>query len=117
MLKFIIIGILQSLFLTSGQVFLKHSMNKVGNLELSLSFLRSLINIPIFASIASFIVAAGLWLYMLKYYNFSMAYPMTSISYIFGMFASALILHESIPMTRWIGVVIIVIGVFFIIKN
>ncbi len=117
MFKFIIIGILQSLFLTFGQVFLKHSINKIGNIELSVSFLRSLINIPLIASGASFIVAAGLWIYMLRYYNFSLAYPITSLSYIFGMFASALILHESIPIARWIGVIFIIIGVFFMLKN
>ena len=117
MLKFIILGILQSLFLTSGQVFLKLSINRMDSIELSFNNIKNFVSLYLLTSGVSFLVAAGLWLYMLKYYDFSLAYPITSISYIFGMFASAMILNESIPMTRWFGVIFIVIGVFFMMKH
>jgi len=39
-----------------------------------------------------------------------------SISYIFMMLASIFIFHETIPVTRWIGVVLILSGLFFITK-
>ena len=56
--------------------------------------------------------AAGtlLWMYILKKFPFSMAYPMISLSYVFGMLAAIFIFHESIPATRWIGVFLIMSG-------
>ena len=117
MLKFLFIGIIQSLFLTAGQVFLKLSINRMESIELHFSSIKHFISLPLLASGTSFIVAGGMWLYMLKYYDFSLAYPITSLSYIFGLVAAAFILNESIPLSRWIGVILVVIGVFFMIKN
>jgi undecaprenyl phosphate-alpha-L-ara4N flippase subunit ArnE len=39
-----------------------------------------------------------------------MAYPMISLSYVFGMLAAIFIFHESIPAARWIGVFLIMSG-------
>ena len=44
------------------------------------------------------------------------AYPLTCLSYVFGLLAACLFLHESIPGTRWIGVIFVAFGVYFIIK-
>ena len=57
-----------------------------------------------------------IWMYVLKKYEFSLAYPLLSISYIIGLLAAYFIFHETIPLTRWIGVIIVMIGVFFIAK-
>ena len=56
------------------------------------------------------------WMYTLKHYDFSLAYPLLSISYVIGLLAAFFIFHETIPLTRWIGVVIVMIGVYFIAK-
>ncbi len=118
MLRFVIIGIVQSAFLASGQVFLKLAMNRMGSFEWTWNYFKDLLlNYHLAACGAGFGVAAFLWFYMLKHFDFSLAYPITSLSYIFGMFAAAFVLHESVPATRWIGVVFIVIGVFFMVKQ
>jgi undecaprenyl phosphate-alpha-L-ara4N flippase subunit ArnE len=56
-------------------------------------------------------------MYILKHYPFSVAYPITSFAYVFGMLAAFFIFKEAIPPTRWIGVVLIVAGVFFLLKQ
>ena len=53
----------------------------------------------------------------IKELPFSMAYPMISLSYVFGMFAAILFFHEQVPLTRWIGVLLIMGGCFLIAKN
>ena len=58
-----------------------------------------------------------LWAYVLKKMDFSQAYPLSSLSFIFGMLLAYLVLSETIPTTRWIGVVLIVIGCFLIIMR
>ena len=60
--------------------------------------------------------ATVLWLHILKNYPLSIAYPLTSLSYVFGMIGAWWIFHEAIPLSRWIGVAIIIIGIYFIIK-
>ena len=45
-----------------------------------------------------------------------MAYPMVSLSYIFGMFAAILVFHEQVPLIRWAGVLLIMAGCVLIAK-
>ncbi len=118
MLRFVLIAIIQSLFLSAGQVFLKLAMARMGVFEWSWAFFKDLLlNWPLAACGVGFGGGTILWLYMLRNFDFSLAYPITSISYIFGMAAAALVFHETIPTTRWIGVVLIVFGVFFLVKQ
>lgn len=118
-LKLIIIGIFQTASLATAQVFLKLAINRMAQVEWwTKAFFRELVyNWPLAVCGASFGVATLLWIYMLRHFDFSQSYPLTSLSYIFGMFAAAFLLGETIPATRWIGVVFIVIGVFFMIKQ
>lgn len=62
----------------------------------------------------SFGAGAILWMYILKNYPLSMAYPLISLSYVFGMFAAMLVFHEMIPLTRWLGVLLIMAGCYFV---
>jgi undecaprenyl phosphate-alpha-L-ara4N flippase subunit ArnE len=55
-------------------------------------------------------------MYIIKTFPFSMAYPMVSLSYIFGMLAAMFIFHEDIPMTRWMGIFLIMTGCVLVAK-
>ena len=88
-------AVLQSLLLSGGQVLLKFALEQMGKFEWTFRFFgRLLVN----------------WWFLLKKFPFSMAYPMISLSYVFGMLAAIFIFHESIPATRWIGVFLIMSG-------
>jgi undecaprenyl phosphate-alpha-L-ara4N flippase subunit ArnE len=39
-----------------------------------------------------------------------LAYPMISLSYVFGTLAAIVIFHEQVPLSTWIGVGFIVLG-------
>ena len=117
MLRLIFYVTVQSLFLASGQVFLKLAMMRMDNISLTWKFFKEAAqNWPLAASGISMLLATLLWLYILRHYEFSVAYPLTSISYIIGMVAAIFVFHETIPFTRWIGVILIIIGVFGVIK-
>jgi len=45
-----------------------------------------------------------------------MAYPMISLSYVFGMCAAILFFHEEVPLIRWAGVALIMLGCVLIAK-
>ncbi|MCF8296745.1 MAG: EamA family transporter [Saprospiraceae bacterium] len=59
-------------------------------------------------------LAAVIWFYVLKKFEFGLAYPMISISYVFALLVSVIIFKETIPLTRYLGVSIIIIGVIIL---
>jgi undecaprenyl phosphate-alpha-L-ara4N flippase subunit ArnE len=92
-------------------------MNRMGRFGFTWMFFREqLTNWWLLASGISMIVATFLWLYIIKHFDFSVAYPMTSISYLFGMLAAIYIFQETIPLTRWLGVILVMGGVILIAK-
>jgi len=117
MFKLITYTAVQSLFLAFGQVFLKLAMMRMDKFSFTWKFFKEVLqNWPFAACGASMLIATLLWLYILKHFEFSVAYPLTSISYIIGMLAAMFVFHEAIPFTRWIGVFLIMIGVFLVVK-
>jgi drug/metabolite transporter (DMT)-like permease len=118
MLKLIILSTVQSFFLMLSQVFLKITMTNTGPSSFSIGYMKKLFSCYQFAlSGASIAVATILWMYIIKNYPFSQAYPLISMSYVFGLLAAVIIFNESVPATRWIGVAFIMIGVIFIAKQ
>ena len=116
-LRLLPISLLQSLLLSSGQVFLKYGLTKAGDFAWSSSYFKSLFfNLHFISSGICYGLGSVLWMYIIKHYPFSMAYPMVSISYIIGVFSAIIFFHEQIPMTRWIGVCFILIGCFLVAK-
>ncbi|MDL2227591.1 EamA family transporter [Odoribacter sp. OttesenSCG-928-L07] len=115
MFKLICLSTIQSLFLVSAQIFLKFAMARMGAFSWTKAFFKDLlVNWPLLFSGISIATATILWMHILKHYPFSIAYPLISISYIFGMLAAVFIFHETVPLTRWIGVFFIILGVIFI---
>lgn len=60
--------------------------------------------------------ASILWMYILKHFALSMAYPMASMGYVFALIMAAVFLHESIAWNRWLGVALIMTGCVFVAK-
>jgi undecaprenyl phosphate-alpha-L-ara4N flippase subunit ArnE len=55
-------------------------------------------------------------MYIVKIFPFSLAYPMISLSYVFGMVAAIVFFHEQVSLTRWVGVFCIIMGCCLIAK-
>ena len=55
-----------------------------------------------------------LWFYIIKHYPFSMAYPLVSLSYVFGMIAAMAFFNEPVNLAKWAGVLFIMFGCFLI---
>ena len=111
------LAIIQSLLLAGGQVFLKLALGRMEQFGWNWPFWGSLLTNWHFA-LCGLLYGAGtvLWFYIIKHFPFSMAYPMVSLSYVMGMFAAIIFFHEQIPMTRWIGVFLIMSGCVLIAK-
>ena len=113
MWEYIIFVILQALSLAGGQAMFKLFIDKLGEGGWAYQNLRttSINNWWVLALMVLFFGASfALWAYVVKKMDFSQAYPLSSLSFIFGMFLAFFLFQESIPFTRWIGVVLIVVG-------
>lgn len=118
MWRLILLSTIQSLFLVTSQIFLKFAMMKMGSFRMSWEYFRELLfNWQLACSGIAIAIATMLWMYILKHFEFSMAYPMISISYIFGLLVAVFIFHEAVPLNRWIGVGLIVAGVVLVARH
>lgn len=110
-------AILQSLLLTGAQVFLKFALTRMPAFAWTRDFWFSLLTNWQFAvSGLLFGLASLLWMYIVKVFPFSSAYPMVSLSYVFGMLAAMFFFHEEVSVMKWIGVTLIVLGCMLIAK-
>ena len=102
---------LQTLFLSGGQVLLKLALQQLGKFEWSWAYFKSVLaDMWFLACGISFGVATVLWLYILKHFPFSIAYPLSCLSYVFGMVAAILVFHEQVNWMQWLGVFLVLTG-------
>lgn len=117
MIQLLILIVIQSVLLVAAQTFLKISVVLFGKFAWTWAYFKNVLTTWQFAASGACAIAAMLvWMHVLKKYDFGLAYPLLSISYIIGLFAAQFVFHETVPLTRWIGVVIVMVGVFFIAK-
>lgn len=117
MWKLVPLALIQSLFLCGGQVFLKLGLQVSGPFSWTWKFFKAqLTNWWYLGCGLSFGIATVLWFYILKHYPFSIAYPLSCLSYVFGMLAAILIFHESVTWVQWLGVFLVMTGCVLIAK-
>lgn len=115
--KLIILAFIQSILLSGGQVLLKFGLEKMIPVGWSWPFWKSvLLNWQFASSGLCYGLGSLLWMYIIKNYPLSTAYPMISLSYVFGMFAAILFFNENVDLIKWIGVFLIIIGCCIIAK-
>ncbi|HOY39790.1 MAG TPA: EamA family transporter [Bacteroidales bacterium] len=115
--KLIFYASVQSLFLVISQIFLKLAVARSGNMSFTWSYIKEIVTTwQMICSGLSIMIATIIWMYIFKHYEFSQAYPLISISYVFAIIAAVVIFHEAVPFTRWLGIALIIVGVIFVTK-
>lgn len=117
-----IVLILTNVFLTVvAQIMLKQGMNQVGKVNSlkNMRFLaiRAVSNPFVVGGIGVFGFTSVLWLIVLSRVEISVAYPMLSIGYILVMLWGWLVFGENVTVTRFVGVILICLGVFLITRG
>ena len=113
---YILISVLTS---TVGQLLLKVGMNKMGSITLSsnqflLTSWKMATNPYVFVGLAIYLAGTIFWLAALSRVDLSYAYPFASLSYVVMLAASWMMFAEKITLERFLGTVVIGIGVFLI---
>ena len=109
------LALIQSALLAMGQVMLKLGLLRMEPFGWNPTFWRSfLLNWQFALSGICFASASLLWMYIIKNYPLSTAYPLVSLSFVFGMIAAMIFFHEQVDLYKWIGVVLIIAGCYLI---
>lgn len=106
-----------------GQVSLKIGMNKVGEISAThlskplQTLIKMFSNPNVFFGLALYVLAAIIWLVVLSKVDLSFAYPMMGLSYVFILFISKFFLKENVMSLRWLGAILICVGVVLISRS
>jgi multidrug transporter EmrE-like cation transporter len=107
-------------FAVAGQITLKSAMNHIGEIGASEvravgdTVTRAAREPRLWAGLALFGISSLFWMVVLSRVPLSVAYPFVGISYILIVLLSRFILHEQVPILRWIGVLVVATGIAII---
>lgn len=111
------LSVIQSIMLSFGQMTLKIALERMPQFGWTKLFWCDLLTNWWFMLCGILFAGASiLWMYILKHFPLSMAYPMASMSYVFALIMSIVFLHEAISWNRWFGVALIMVGCIFVAK-
>lgn len=103
--------LLNTLLMATGQMLFK--FGSAGKEITSLLDIIKLFFTPVvFFALCLYAGTTGLWLYILSRVPISHAYPIQALAFPIVLAASMVFFHESVSVMKWLGIAIIVCGVF-----
>ncbi len=120
MLKTASLAVLGVLVATGGQLLLRAGMERVGYIGANrvarpVTLAIQVASEPrVVIGLVLFVISAGMWLIVLSRIPLSLAYPFAGLTYVFVTVFSKFFLNENVPAIRWLGLVLIVSGIFLV---
>ncbi|MCL5892062.1 MAG: SMR family transporter [Deltaproteobacteria bacterium] len=107
------------IFTSIGQILQKigSGMVKKEHLKISIRSILVFFNPFIFSALIMLFFATIFYLLALSKLPLSIAYPMLSSGYVLVVLLSKIFLKEEVSLKRWLGVFIIMIGIFVIFNS
>lgn len=118
----LLIALVAICLLVGGQTMLKLGLNEIGGISLfSGNPIQSLLGIfrtPwVVIGFVCYGLSALLWLDVLSKLDFSLAYPMVSLTYVFSQVIGRFLFHETISPIRILGVILILGGLSLVVRS
>ncbi len=120
MSKSITLILISIIIAVGGQFCLKKGMNLVGKIGTEIfsyplaTILKIFSNFYIIIGLLFYAVSAFLWLIVLSRVDLSFAYPFVGLTYVFVLLVSKFAFKEDVNLIRWLGALIILLGVILI---
>jgi multidrug transporter EmrE-like cation transporter len=104
-----------SIFLSIlGQILLKRGVQEASLTLQVESIIRTLLHLNIALGLTLYAISAVLWLFVLREFPLTIAYPYLSLSYILIFIGSVIFLHENVSLFQIIGAALILTGLIFL---
>lgn len=118
-LKVFLLIILNDIGDTIAQAFMKEGLLSTGIGSVGIGNLAEFVSKGIsspFLWLGILVYAANffIWIVILYKIDLSIAMPVGSFSYIFVPIAAAVFFHENVGPVRWVGILLIVLGIHFV---
>lgn len=111
----LMVGVLMSalggLFMKIGAVQIQYTEGIVGIVN------QVIFNWKIIIGVLMYIIPVAIWIFLLKKIELSFLQPLFSTVYVVTPFLASMFLHEEVATTRWLGIVVIILGVIIIARN
>lgn len=106
-----------------GGILMKMGATKIGHVEIHslwqlIEFLFKLFTNPqSLAGIFLYFLSAVTWSYLLTKLDISFVQPILALTYVVTPILAIFLLHENVPTLRWLGIVVIIFGVFIVART
>jgi len=106
-----------------GAILMKMGANNIGPAEISsfsqlIGFLfRMLTNFVLVAGIFLYFLSALTWSYLLTRLDISFVQPILALTYVVTPILAIFLLGEHMPPLRWLGIAVIILGVFIVART
>ncbi len=101
------------ILLVTGQVLWKIGLQHAGGIKPD--NIPALVLSPyIISGIVLYIAATFIWFVVLSKAALSAVYPLQSLAYVLGAVLGLVIFKENVPVIRWIGIFVVICGVYLI---
>jgi multidrug transporter EmrE-like cation transporter len=106
------------LFGAAGQILMKWGIASPRPLfQVQAPWLRMFVSWPVLAGLFAYGISSVFWLLTLRRLDLSLAYPMVSLGYVVVLIAGCFLFQETISVSRWLGVALILLGVCFLARS
>lgn len=106
-----------------GALLMKIGAGQIGTIHLdSLQaifgfVIKMFTNITILGGMVMYFLSAATWLYLLTKLEVSVVQPILALTYVVTPILAIVFIHENIPTTRWLGIAVIITGVFIVART
>ena len=109
-MKMTLLCIINTILMATGQTLFKLGA-RGKSIEGILDIVHLFFTPVVFCALCLYAGTTALWLYILNHMSLSSAYPIQALAFPLVLIASMLIFKESVSITKWVGIVVIVLGV------
>lgn len=106
-----------------GAILMKVGASRIGHVEIhSIAqifnyVIKLLTTFQSLAGITLYFLSAVVWSYLLTKLDISFVQPILALTYVITPILAIFILKEYVPAIRWVGILIIIIGVFIVART
>ncbi len=118
-LPLILLGVLLN---AAAQLSLKEGMRRIGHFDFVWANVLPIGvqvagNLFVLGGLFLYVVSVAVWLLVLSRVEVSFAYPLLSVGYIVNAVAGYYLFQENLSLTRITGILIIIVGVYFVTRS